>query len=186
MIQVRNMHKVRKYGLDQHTKDVLQYLLKFGPWKSIMEYGDRDGAEEPCVMAPNPGIPINGYLCYQAAWVLHHEEAVPKGHYISHRCRSIRCKKTACCNVSHMLLKDRKVKAQKDDSSERQKDHNKISTKGNQMMAKGTGPSKGPLTTDECIHGDDCCFINFGKNKVVGCRSLGQQSSRLPLIGSAK
>ena len=146
----------------------LEWEFEFGEWRLVFEYGDRDGSEEPCVMVQNPYYKRHGLLAYQAALVLHLGEATPIGSYISHRCRSIRCKGTACCTVSHMLVMDSEDDDEKKDNSERRDCHKLITIKANKMKQKQPkGSVKGAIKIgDQCPHKDNPCFISYGLNET--------------------
>lgn len=142
---------------------IAAFTAPHGIWSSVKEYGDRNGAEDPCIMIQNADTTIHGLLPYQAAYWLCYGEVPPKGKCISHRCRNQKNRKsTKCCTPSHMLIRDQK------DNNSRHHCHVAITQKANSKKQSQSDPLIGAITIDECKHkgadGKECCLISYGFN----------------------
>lgn len=151
--------------LDDSVREDFIYAFTKGEWRHVIEYGDRDGSEEPCVMSKNPLEPIHGLLPYQAAYWLFYGKVPPKGKCISHRCRNQKnTTSTRCCNPMHMLIRSQKENRSRTD------DHKAIIQKANSLKQTQPGPLRGAVKIgDDCKHkgpdGKECCIISYGENE---------------------
>ena len=52
-VQLSALDKIRKYGLTPSQRRIIYLDFTMGFWSDVIEYGNRNGEEEPCIHIKN-------------------------------------------------------------------------------------------------------------------------------------
>ena len=159
--------QLRKKVVHSSIIEDLVYAFTDGAWSKVLEYGDREGSVEPCIMSQNPHFPIHGVVPYQGAYYLYHGVVPEVGQCISHRCRNQRnTTSTRCCNPTHMFIRNQR------ENRKRSQCHKAIVKEANRKKQLESDPLCGAVDIGkDCSHqgsdGKEFCIISYGVREDV-------------------